>query len=1041
MNFSVSCCFCAFRLKPVSLALCLIAVVTLSVTTPVAAQGSRGLEGKELKRVSALRSKTGNLRGALPGRPNKLRGSLDRVVVVQDMGQKLVLDVYYTGYGGAFLRGEVQQRQGGERHSVEEIRAEPVALKSGEGPARIVFELDKHVFKSESRSSSFLMMTVVEDERRQSGVHYSYVLRKTWRAEPVDEASKHLVRLGGDQPSRLGSVEGRLRPRLGLTAAQLQDLASVGKTLRNEFKDPFVTARAEPVDEASKHLVRLGGDQPSRLGSVEGRLQRSQRNQWTTMAVQLQHVASGLYIEDQGGQLRLTSNPDENATFILRHSAPSVALAKHAYFGNLQTYDGEHYVAFLESGKADCMSGRIVTNATANNEATSFSILRDKQKSSQLRKGNQVHWTAGPGSLIAYRRVIFSPVWQGTWDTNHGRLRLQQRGNEVRGDYEMDPSSRTLQSTFKGPRPFSGTYNPEQQTLEFRIGFDGQTITGVVELRVNDNKFEGRMVFDWKSDERDKSDWKGGVRTRHIGCDSCGEVELGTNWEGARANPARPELQAARPFSGAASGSHLEGATAYSVPFTCLEEPGSMRDQSIRLKASPLTPPSMVVDREAQGPSRRMVNLEQALDFEIPRELRRAHDDFSVLSHVLNLSPEIYPDVNPASGVYYFAPYAYHMAWDGEEGFGMGTLYGASGEAGMYTYLQPGIRPGSAEMELAEQLVQLYALENELPFTALRPLPVAGSSAENLAEAVRLQNIERIVVKELDGPLDRVRLEWISDALDAQQIKQRMTRDAISGQITLSIREGELESLPVNALLDPNDPRTYGKPTYSPDQTAAGGSSPTRLSRNGGRFNWTNSLPYPVTLKFLNVLMGDFKVYPWHLNGQRVEQGQVAQIDAEVIPNWVLENGFFWVDYSVEACEACDDAVFESFASALTQRKQVDIVLESFGVLEALEARRMTVQVRSRYTGPSTTLEEPVVFGAPVTFNADDEVHGVGPLYVPATTNNPGVLFEYRITLTMDDGRPLESDVWIPVRRLEEGIGTHQACQAFKGELSACEGE
>ena len=801
----------------------------------------------------------------------------------------------------------------------------------------------------------------------------------------------------------------------GIEAVVLENLSTEEVMLEGSGAEDVVlqkNVKPEPVGKASM-LMRLGADH--RPGSIHLWSQHSQRSQPSTMAVQLQHVASGLYVEDRGGELRLTSDPDENATFVLRHSAPRVASNRPEeyweYSGNLLTYDGEHYVAFQESGGTDCMGGRIVTNATARNETTSIRINRRNQNRSwQLRNSDEFL----PSRAQSLRRMIFSPAWEGTWDTNYGELRLHQRGYNVRGDYESVEVRRGSKiGTFKG------RYDPNRKVLSGTFTNSGRV--GEMELRLDKNEFHGK--WRWYGDEA----WIEG-------------------WNGTRINPSRPALKAAKPFPGSLTGIHLEGATAYSVHDHCLEDRTSTQERLLRLKVSPLTPSSLVANAEARGPSRRTVNLEQDLELTVPSELQRAHrEGFSFFNDVLNMRPEIYMDVNTASGVYYFAPARYYMAWNAEEGFGMGTLYGAGGEAGMYTYLQHGIQLGSAEMELAEQLAELYALENELPFTALRPLPVAGSSAENLADAVRLQDIERIVVKELSGPLDRVRLEWISDALDAQQIKQRMTttRDGLSGQITLSIGEGELESLPVDAQLDLHDGRTYGKLTYSPfGQRPAGDPGDyRRLTLNGSNFSWTNELPYPVELKFLNVLLSGPQVYSWRLD-ERIERGDAALIEgAAVIPDWVLEKGFFWVDYSVEACEACDDAVFKSFASALTERKQVNIVLESFGALEALGVRRMTVKVRSRYAGPSTTSEVPRAFGTPVTFNADDEVHKVGPLYVPSIIENAGSLFEYHLTLIMEDGRPLEADTWISVTRLEEGIGRFQACQAFEGALPACEEE
>ena len=98
-------------------------------------------------------------------------------------------------------------------------------------------------------------------------------------------------------------------------------------------------------------------------------------------------------------------------------------------------------------------------------------------------------------------------------------------------------------------------------------------------------------------------------------------------------------------------------------------------------------------------------------------------------AQLLSIASAIYPDKNPASGVFYFHPRSYHLEWTPETGHGMRILYGAAATAGssgdvlMAAHLQSGL--DSAEIQLATELLNAYRGRNNVPrFKALRPLPL-----------------------------------------------------------------------------------------------------------------------------------------------------------------------------------------------------------------------------------------------------------------------------------------------------------------------------
>src|SRR5262245_29728731 len=210
--------------------------------------------------------------------------------------------------------------------------------------------------------------------------------------------------------------------------------------------------------------------------------------------------------------------------------------------------------------------------------------------------------------------------------------------------------------------------------------------------------------------------------------------------------------------------------------------------------------------RSAKGPA--------ALPLRPFGEVRTEDIDLD-LNRVLNLFPEIYPDQEPKSEIFYFLPNSYVLEWDALEGYELRTVYSAGtgtapGQVLMAARLDAGIGP--RDVEIAAKIVKSYALAHGLSFKELRALPIDTLSI-SISDDLGRYNIpsDHVAVHGLSDILGQLDVSWVTDERTKDFIREALVQDVgINGGVIYSATGGALgpRLVPIRMLL--GDYSTFG---------------------------------------------------------------------------------------------------------------------------------------------------------------------------------------------------------------------------------------
>lgn len=392
------------------------------------------------------------------------------------------------------------------------------------------------------------------------------------------------------------------------------------------------------------------------------------------------------------------------------------------------------------------------------------------------------------------------------------------------------------------------------------------------------------------------------------------------------------------------------------------------------------------------------------------------------LTSVLNVHPEVYPDLEPASGIFYFLPHEYALRWDAVTGYEFRSVYsaataGAAGEVLMSATLDGGIGP--RDLALASQLVQSYVQARGMVFRELRPLPVdslAISIADDLGRYAIRQ--DRIAVSGLTDVAGRFDISWVTDERTKDFIQQALVENVgIHGSVTYAPTGRALgpRTVPIRILL---------------------GSSSTFGPFGWDRTGWKNPTPYPITLRHLHALRtapgAPPTVHSWSLRETRVPPGGQVRWSAAAVPFWIdAQAKKLWIDYTVDAsCGECGTSALAALTGGVSTAGSSHITFHVMTPLAETGAHRLVIDVRSRYfdaqAGPPR-MQSLIV-------DADGKDYTVGPLLGFARWNErAGPLFEFRVSLARASGEVVAGDaawvagsqLWQPLarRQLEQSLG------------------
>jgi hypothetical protein len=398
------------------------------------------------------------------------------------------------------------------------------------------------------------------------------------------------------------------------------------------------------------------------------------------------------------------------------------------------------------------------------------------------------------------------------------------------------------------------------------------------------------------------------------------------------------------------------------------------------------------VDRTARGPGSVTLGL---LD-----EIHPSVNGFKS-SEMTNIWRSVYQDQNPASGVYYYLPRRYDLAWDSTNGHHLRVDYKAAGAEGgggvvMAATLQSGV--DSSDVDLMQRLLQAHPNVGGRK-VKLQPLP-PGSTPLIALGSVWGAPADRIVTSDLT---ENIQIAWATTAVDIENLRVALSGKGIQGTFSVPIgSSGAKMEGPVSVVLAST--ATFGRMPWRRDEL------------------WQNETPYTVRLRYVHALAivdGKATVYSWNAGGVRVPPGADASFRGDKVPTWLDSDAALrmWIEYEVDSdCKPCDKVALTSITGGASQTTAQQIVFHTLSLLSRTGAARVKIQVRSNYLDP----REQALSAMPIfTLDADDKSFKAPmPIYQPEGATQGAPLFEYRLSLVMPDGAKHEGTNWIPVDAL-----------------------
>lgn len=422
------------------------------------------------------------------------------------------------------------------------------------------------------------------------------------------------------------------------------------------------------------------------------------------------------------------------------------------------------------------------------------------------------------------------------------------------------------------------------------------------------------------------------------------------------------------------------------------------------------------VDKGAQGPSDNPLSLWEDLKTDV---------DFESPTEITNIGMEIYEDKNPASGVYYYLPAAYHLKWNEDDGFGLKILYGtADGNSAGNVHIASSLTPNisTKEIDFITELLKAHIAKDK-KFDKLRLMPLQETPQISFISDLNSQYeipAEKVSVNVTSSIKEPIIVSWVTDSKVKQEMQVALLENVgIQGTMTLKPQSDLVppQLIPVKITLA--DQATLGRLDLTPV---------TWRTKS-----WRNKTPYPVRLKKLHMLLlvkeGNNTIpliYSWDLHDEEIPSMANVVFNDTKVPAWLDQKAKrIWMDYAVVPCEECDKKVIEDITSGTSGNEIKNITFETFKVMETTGAAFLQVKARSTQGDPGGNNQ--VEFPA-LRIAADTEGQTTGPLYVP---EGEAPELEYFITLVMPDGQDYKADDWVKTSEVEIFLGVHDIQEAI----------
>ncbi len=420
-------------------------------------------------------------------------------------------------------------------------------------------------------------------------------------------------------------------------------------------------------------------------------------------------------------------------------------------------------------------------------------------------------------------------------------------------------------------------------------------------------------------------------------------------------------------------------------PSATQQKPVYINHSNLTLK--PLQLSKEQVEKGAEGPGNTAISLWDEIMSDV---------DFDLGSNsITNISTDIFPDKNEASGYYYYFPSSYNLKWSKDDSYDLKMLYGSatggeSGQVNMFVELTPGV--GTKEKAMVEELVKEYAKANNLHFEKLLPVPLSAPPEVDLSgQLSSLYNIplEKITTT-VTGLFDPVDLSWPMNTKNADDLMIALKEVDLNGELKIH-PQGEMPEVNIPVRISLDDEKVLGR---------------IELKNNNWRSGeWKNEMPFPVKLKYIHALILNKDqngstvpfIYSWNLGNKEVPVMATAKINTAAIPKLVdTKAQRIWIEYTVPPCTECKDKIINELTGGTTTSREQKIEVVSY-VKDRTNALALEVRIRSRFADPKG---EKIIELPPLKIAEDGESYFIGPLFVPEGKQPE---YEYQIKLVTDE--------------------------------------
>lgn len=365
------------------------------------------------------------------------------------------------------------------------------------------------------------------------------------------------------------------------------------------------------------------------------------------------------------------------------------------------------------------------------------------------------------------------------------------------------------------------------------------------------------------------------------------------------------------------------------------------------------------------------------------------------------LSTNVYPDVNPDSGIYYYYPARWYLHFEPEEGgYHLRIEYKASSSGSNSVLLTAQLTPGYDRHDLAvlQALLDEYLRSqgNQRVRPKLLPLPATPEAQFQLAS----WDIDEVTVNAIEPDTNTIHLSISADVPTKELVTSTLLHEGLPGSVTLMPDVwSDLQTLtsPVEGYAEIRLADITGGPTLR---------WPTTTS--GGYAEIVNEWPFDMRLSYLVYLLrdrdGGLRLRGWGLGDRVLAPGDTAKIPASAL------NMEFRSDSAVDArfvaslvrdeelgrsvIDACTGGV-----GALPVENLIIDIMQPEALFAQYAIYRVAVEVRSAHFDPEgreIVTRTYVLDGAENPLTTD-------PLYLWEDSSG-GDLYQYRVGVVTNDG-------------------------------------